>query len=195
MGIIAKLMGTAKAHREKEIERLYEAYKRPFISFILSNFGLDREEACDLYQESFADMCSNVRSGQYTEGAATLKTYLFEIGKRKACNHLRAANRMPTDEQVLLSEWLSAQESAAPDWVQAQQIATRLVQETEDICRRVLTYFYWERLPMTEIAARMNYKDADVAKNKKSSCLRRFSHELQRRLEAADIHWKRKEKK
>lgn len=43
-----------------------------------------------------------------------------------------------------------------------------LVQETEDICRRVLTFFYWERLSMAEIAERMNYKDADVAKNKKA---------------------------
>lgn len=195
MGIIAKLLGTAKEYREKEIDRLYEAYKKPFIAFILSNFGLDAEEARDLYQESFADMCRNVRSGQYVEGSATLKTYLFEIGRRKACNRLRAANRMPEDEQVLISEWLAAQESPPPDWVQAQEIAARLVQEMDDLCRRVLTYFYWERLPMTEIAARMNYKDADVAKNKKSSCLRRFSYELQRRLEAADIHWKRKEKK
>ena len=48
---------------------------------------------------------------------------------------------------------------------------------------------------MAEIALRMNYKDADVAKNKKSSCLRRLTFELQKRLETIDIHWKKKEKK
>ena len=172
MGIIAQLLGKGKTGRQEEVTRLYELYKPPFLSFLRKYYGIDKETACDLYQESFITLCQNVRDGKYTEGQASLKTYLFEIGKRKACNWM-GSNKMEPEEEI----------------------AAQLVQETEEICRRVLTLFYWERLPMAEIALRMNYKDADVAKNKKSSCLRRLTFELQKRLETIDIHWKRKEKK
>lgn len=174
---------------------MYELYRQPFVSFLRKNYPIDEETAYDLYQDSFADLCQNVQTGKYTEGEASLKTYLFGIGKRKTCNWLRSNHRMePEEEQNLFAEWLEAQE-ISPEWTKAQEIATQLVKETEDICRRVLTSFYWERLSMAEIALQMGYKDADVAKNKKNSCLRRLTFELQRRLEAVDIHWKRKEKK
>lgn len=194
MGIIAQLFGTGKVARPKEVARLYELYRQPFVSFLRKHYAIDEETAYDLYQESFTDLCQNVQTGRYTEGQASLRTYLFEIGKRKACNWLRRNRMEPEEKQNLFSEWLEAQETSR-EWAEAQEITTRLLQETEEICRKVLTLFYWERLSMAEIAARMNYKDADVAKNKKSSCLRRLTFELQRRLEAADIHWKRKEKK
>ena len=192
MGIIKQLFRSGKSGREREVDRLYELYKAPFVSFLRKQYGIDEETALDLYQDSFSTLCQNVQNGNYTEGHTSLKTYLVEIGKRKACNGLRR-NRMEK-EQSLFSEWITANEISR-EWEEAQEIAARLVQETEDICRRVLTFFYWERLSMAEIAERMNYKDADVAKNKKSSCLRRLTFALQKRLEDADIHWKRKEKK
>lgn len=194
MGIIAQLLGKGKHGRQQEVTRLYELYKPPFVSFLRKYYGIDNETAYDLYQESFTDMCQNVRNGKYTEGQSSLKTYLFEIGKRKACNWMRGNRMEPEEEQNLFSEWIAANETSR-GWTEAQEVAAQLVQETEETCRSVLTLFYWERLPMAEIALRMNYKDADVAKNKKSSCLRRLTFELQKRLEAIDIHWKKKEKR
>lgn len=194
MGIIAQLFNGGKADRQKEVARLYELYREPFVSFLRKYYGIDEETACDLYQDSFTALCQNVRNGRYKEGQVSLKTYLFEIGKRKACNWLRSNRMKPKEQQLLFSEWIAGNQ-APREWAEAQEIAAQLVQETEVICRRVLTLFYWERLPMAEIALRMNYKDADVAKNKKNSCLRRLTFELQKRLEAIDIHWKRKEKK
>ena len=187
MGIIAQLIGKGKHGRQQEVTRLYELYKPPFVSFLRKYYGIDNETAYDLYQESFTDMCQNVRNGKYTEGQSSLKTYLFEIGKRKACNWMRGNRMEPEEKQNLFSEWIAANETSR-EWTEAQEVAAQLVQETEETCRRVLALFYWERLPMAEIALRMNYKDADVAKNKKSSCLRRLTFELQKRLETNDIH-------
>lgn len=155
MGIIKQLFRSGKSGREREVDRLYELYKAPFVSFLRKQYGIDEETALDLYQDSFSTLCQNVQNGNYTEGHTSLKTYLFEIGKRKACNWLRR-NRMEK-EQSLFSEWITANEISR-EWEEAQEIAARLVQETEDICRRVLTFFYWEHLSMAEIAERMNYQ-------------------------------------
>ena len=93
MGIIKQLFRSGKSGREREVDRLYELYKAPFVSFLRKQYGIDEETALDLYQDSFSTLCQNVQNGNYTEGHTSLKTYLFEIGKRKACNWLRR-NRM-----------------------------------------------------------------------------------------------------
>lgn len=180
---------------EKEIARLYELYKTPFIRFLLKNYTLDELTAEDIYQESFNALCQNIREGSYQEENASLRTYLFKIGKNKACDRLRK-NRLqePEDMQNLLSEWIEENDDEK-EWHQAQDIARLLVQEADDGCREVLTLYYWDRLRMSEIALRMNYQSEQVAKNKKSSCLRRLTYELLRRLEATDIFWKQYKKK
>ena len=110
MGIIAQLLGKGKTGRQEEVTRLYELYKPPFLSFLRKYYGIDKETACDLYQESFTALCQNVRDGKYTEGQASLKTYLFEIGKRKACNWMRSNSMEPEEKQSLFSEWIAAKD-------------------------------------------------------------------------------------
>lgn len=77
----------------KEISRLYELYKSPFISFALKYYPVKEETAEDIYQESFTIMFRNVRDGKYRDRQASLKTYLFEIGKHRICTHL-AKNKL-----------------------------------------------------------------------------------------------------
>lgn len=180
---------------EKEIARLYGLYKTPFIQFLLKYYTLDEQTAEDVYQESFTALCQNIREGRFKEENASLKTYLFKIGKNKACDLLRK-NRMlePEDMQNLLSEWIE-ESNSEQEWHQAQDIARLLVQEADEGCREVLILYYWYRLKMTEIASRMKYQSEQVAKNKKSSCLRRLTYELRKRLEATDIFWKQYKKK
>jgi len=45
-------------------------------------------------------------------------------------------------------------------------------------CQRVLKMYYYERLRMSEIARKMGYLNDQVAKNKKSSCLRKLKHHV-----------------
>lgn len=195
MGIIKHLFApkTPPWKREKEVARLYELYKQPFITFLMKYYQLDEQTATDIYQESFAALCQNVTSGRYDDDKGfSLKTYLFEIGKHHACNWLRA-NRKHEPEQIstIFGEWLEGSDSNS-EWTRASEIAAQLVNESEEGCRRILTLYYWNGLRMADIAREMSYKTEQVAKNKKSSCLRRLTYELRRRMEAADIYWKKK---
>ena len=152
----------------KEIENLYELYKPPFILFAISNYPISKDTAIDIYQESFTAMYQNIRSGKYTERNVSLKTYLFEI------------------LQMLASEW-NVRQFPPEEWNEAQKIVSELLEEADTDCNKVLILYYWERRKMEEIARYMNYKTEQVAKNKKSSCLRRLSFELKRRLESVGI--------
>lgn len=88
--------------------------------------------------------------------------------------------------QTLASEW-NAQQYPVEEWNEAQNIVSKLLEEADTDCNKVLTLYYREHRKMEDIAQYMNYKTEQVAKNKKSSCLRRLSFELKKRLESAGI--------
>lgn len=170
----------------KEIELLYERYKSPFIAFATRNYPIDENTAADVYQESFTAMYQNIKEGKYTERQTSLKTYLFEIGKHHILNVLNREQKEVAALQTLASEW-AVQQVSTEDWNEAQSIVTQLIGQADTDCNKVLILYYWEHRRMEEIARYMNYKTEQVAKNKKSSCLRRLSFELRKRLKAAGI--------
>ena len=170
----------------KESENLYELYKQPFILFAISNYPISKDTAIDIYQESFTAMYQNIRNGKYTERNVSLKTYLFEIGKHHIFKYINKEQKENDILQMLASEW-NVRQFPPEEWNEAQKIVSELLEEADTDCNKVLILYYWERWKMEEIARYMNYKTEQVAKNKKSSCLRRLSFELKRRLESVGI--------
>ena len=170
----------------KETENWYELYNEPFMLFAISNYPISKDTAIDIYQESFTAMYQNIRSGKYTERNVSLKTYLFEIGKHHIFKYINKEQKENDILQMLASEW-NVRQFPPEEWNEAQKIVSELLEEADTDCNKVLILYYWERRKMEEIARYMNYKTEQVAKNKKSSCLRRLSFGLKRRLESVGI--------
>lgn len=172
--------------REEGVEQLYILYRVQFMGYLRKRYQLAEDVASDIYHDSFLLMVDNIRTGKYRKQDASLLTYLLGIGKNLVLKRFQKEDELP-----LVAEWLSEQLPDA-DWKYAQEEAYRLVNEGDSVCNRILQFFYWNRLSMAEIAERLGYQSADVAKSKKNSCLRRFSFELKRRLESMDIFYKLK---
>lgn len=178
------------SERNRKIKQVYELYKEPFTLFALKNYQLDRDTIDDIYQESFWDMFQNIKSEKYKSGEASLRTYLFAIGKNKICNYLRDKNSEEEHmKNFLFSEWLEGQYNQN-EWNQIQDIAYNLVHEAKNDCTKMLSLFYWRKKKLKEIAKEMNYKSEQVAKNKRISCIRKLTHVLKQRLYKAGIEWK-----
>lgn len=172
--------------REEGVEQLYAHYRPLFIGYIRKRYQLEEEVASDIYHDSFLLMMDNIRTGKYQQQDASLLTYLLGIGKHLVLKRFQKEDKLP-----LVAEWVS-ELLPDTDWKYAQEEAYRLVSEDDSVCNRILRFFYWDRLSMAEIAERLEYQSAEVAKSKKNSCLRRFSFELKRRLEGKDIFYKLK---
>lgn len=172
--------------REEGVEQLYAHYRPLFIGYVRKRYQLEEEVASDIYHDSFLLMMDNIRTGKYQQQDASLLTYLLGIGKHLVLKRFQKEDKLP-----LVAEWVS-ELLPDTDWKYAQEEAYRLVSEDDSVCNRILRFFYWDRLSMAEIAERLEYQSAEVAKSKKNSCLRRFSFELKRRLEGKDIFYKLK---
>lgn len=169
---------------EGQTGRLYEIYKAQFVGYMQKRYQLEEDSALDIYHDSFLVLMDNVRTGKYQKRDASLLTYLVGIGRNLVLRKFRKEDELP-----LISEWIR-ELLPDSDWKQALDTAYRLVDEDDSVCNRILKLFYWERKSMEEIADSLGYRSADVAKSKKSSCMRRFSFELRRRLGELGIYFR-----
>lgn len=179
---------------ESKINELYKKGKRAFFSYA-RNWNLDYEILEDIYQESFIVFIENIKKGAFEDKGASMLTYLIGICR---INLLKFYGK----NQRIIFEPLSPTVSEVADYYTTNEekkevldTMMQLLEETEDNCRRILILFYRDKKNMTEIAEVLQYKNEGVAKNKKSSCLRRFRYALKERLSRVGINWRTKDEK
>lgn len=169
--IVALQRGNSSA-----ISKLYDAYCREFISFACGSFNVNRDTAADIYQESFIALHQNIQSGKLTNFSVSLKSYLFHIGKHKLMNHHRHLSTHRHEEIGDLHFNIAHCESQ--DWLRKQEITYEAVLRMTEPCNTVLTLYYWEKQSMADIARRMEYKNEQVAVNRKSLCMKKLKQYL-----------------
>jgi RNA polymerase sigma factor (sigma-70 family) len=168
------------AKNERAITRLYDMYRNEFICFFTKEYSIHSEDAAEIYQESFLAMYQNIVNGKVTTISSSLKTYLFKIGKYKIYNRFRDAKPMAELHP-------SMPDTDSEDGQLIQDTVYEVVFAMEDPCSRLLSLFYWERKGMKEIANMMDYKNEQVAKNRKSNCLKKLKEKLIIRLREENL--------
>jgi len=143
----------------------------------------------DLTQEALTRVFEKIKSGNLKHITCNFKTYVINVLKNVAREQRReggkfAGTNLPNDEDdddnVLTPVDLGIAQEAIRRWLandteqeheELQQAAHDIVVNMDDPCKTILWSYYWGGNNMKEIAEKMNYKNADVAKSKKSHCL------------------------
>lgn len=164
---------------DKQVMRqVYIEHKTAFLGYFNSQTSAVSVTAEDLYQDSFCVLHKNILSGKLTHITASWSTILIGIGK----NLLR--NKMRKKSELLGKD---IPEKTAQDNPYSRLIEKEKIKQTKSIlglvgetCREVLVAFYYNRKSMVEIAQQMNYASANVAKKKKSQCLKKLRDEIKK---------------
>lgn len=168
------------AKNERAIARLYDMYRDEFIGFFVKKYSVHRTDAAEIYQESFLAMHQNIVNGKLATISSSLKAYLFKIGKYKIYNRFRDAKPM---EELHSSMADTDSEEGEP----VQDVVNEVVSAMGNPCNQLLSLFYWERKSMKEIANIMDYKNEQVAKNRKSNCMKKLKERLLIRFREEDL--------
>lgn len=91
----------------------------------------------------------------------------------------------PKADAEQLSDITDTDDSA--EWEVKQNIARQVVKEMGDPCKTVLNLYYWQRKSMREIAILMNYQNEQVAKNRKSKCMKTLKELLREQFRKNDL--------
>lgn len=158
---------------------LYKEYRDEFIQFAHRNYGLNREELKDVFQETIIAFYENVVSGRLQFLTSDVKTYLFAIGKRQASTHkknlFKIGNLSASDDiKAMLND--IAEEMEQPN--ELEESVKKVLDELPEHEREILVLFYYEKKSMDEIAGIMGYANANSMKKKKSLILKKVGEQV-----------------
>ncbi|WP_367390581.1 RNA polymerase sigma factor [Lewinella sp. LCG006] len=171
--ILQFLQSNRSNEQDEGLRALYQLHYGMIEQLVLRNNG-EREDAADIFQDGLVALFHKSRQTGFVL-TASLKTLLYAICRNLWLMKLRKKKRETplTDvhqETVSLDAGIL---DLLEDNDRNQLIAQGLQQLGSD-CQKVLQLYYFERSKMKDIADTMGYAGEQVAKNKKSRCLRKL---------------------
>jgi RNA polymerase sigma factor (sigma-70 family) len=146
---------------ENTLDLIYKQHYRMMVKMIIKNNGSE-EEAKDIYQESLIVLWQKVRDPNFVL-TSKISTYLYSICLNLWRKELERKKRFSY-------EVAEGSETIDMDRDERVKIINNCIQKLGETCRDILTYYYFDRLSMVEIAEKMGFANSDTSKTKKYKC-------------------------
>ena len=134
----------------------------------------------DVFEEACIVLMENVKSGKLDEDSENLEGYLYVICKRIAMRYSRKKKLLSLDsESVSVRDEvqdanLGTPEEEEADSKKVEAFFEEVLASMPANQRAILKYFYWDKMPMSEIASLCGFKNENVAKSTKKRYMDNF---------------------
>lgn len=169
--VIQKLRSSSEKEQNEALKYLYKQYYTMAVHLLRSNNG-DADDAKDVFQDSLIILFNKVRQPDFQSGSS-LKTYLYAVCRNLWLKKLRSSGY---DQKFRETQDVNAADdpSDALEVSEKQQAIAGLMNKLGEDCRKILLFFYYEKLSMQEIVEKMGLSGEQVAKNKKLNCMNKL---------------------
>ncbi len=169
----------------KVMQEVYHRYKAEFITWMISKYSCQRQEALEIYHDSLLTMSDKAKDGKLDDLKSSLKTYIYGVAKNKYKEYLRKNKKslLLSEREVpdRRDEVVDLPEQATLDLV------AECLESLGDPCKSILELYYFHEMSMQEIGDQMRYKNRNTVKNMKYKCLLRlkelFGEEWKKRMQ------------
>ena len=165
-----------KNRDEKIIQEVYNIFFPSIEKYILKNRG-NLDDAYDVFQEGMQMLFREVTTKEFVIRTG-LNNWLFMVCRNVWLKKLNKNAKIQVTSEAdndLISE--EDTEGMMMD-NERKQLYLKKFQQLSDGCQKVLTLFF-QKIKMSEIAEKLNYKNANVVKKKKSECQKRLIQMVQ----------------
>lgn len=163
---------------ESALDYLYKKHYRMMTNIVLKNSGTE-EEAKDVYQEALLAFWQKASLGKLVL-TSRISTFLYSICLNQWRKELDRKSRL-SNEEVDGEEFQNLEKN------ESAKIIHACIDELGDTCKRILSYYYFDGLNMTEIAKRLNFANTDTAKTKKYKCKKKLDKLVQAKYKRSDF--------
>src|SRR5690606_35971161 len=133
---------------ERALDYLYKKYYRMMVKLVVSNNGSE-EEAKDIYQEALIVFWQKAMSGNFTL-TSKISTYLYSICLNLWRKELERKSKLSNEEKDSI-------EFIEDDKQERIKIINECINALGDTCKKVLSYYYFDGMSMSDIAEKMNF--------------------------------------
>ncbi len=163
---------------ESALKYLYKKYYRMMTKLVITNNGTE-DEAKDIYQDALIVFWQKVIGGQLVL-TSRISTYLYSVCLNLWRKELDRKNRLSHEEKDDV-------QFIDNDKEEREKIVHECIAALGDTCKRILTYYYFEKMSMQDIALKLNFANTDTAKTKKYKCKKRLDHLVKQKYSASDF--------
>ena len=174
----SEILGRISRGDERVLDHLYKRYYRMMTGVVLSNNGTE-EEAKDVYQEALLAFWQKASGGKLVL-TSKISTYIYGICLNQWRKELERKSKMSYEE-------VDGEEFQSHDAEERHKIVKACIEELGDVCRSILTYYYFDGLSMRDIVEKMNFGNTDTAKTKKYKCKKKLDSLIKNRYTAEDF--------
>jgi RNA polymerase sigma factor (sigma-70 family) len=165
---------------ERAIDFLYRKHYRMMARLVMRNSGTE-EEAKDVFQDALIVFWEKVAANKLVL-TSRISTYLYSVCQNLWRKELDRKQRLVHDD-----DRSEVAESLDPDREERIAIVNECISRMGDTCRKLLTYYYFDRLSMTVVAERLGFANADTAKTKKYKCKQELDKLIRQSYKASDF--------
>ena len=163
---------------ERALDYLYKKYYRMMTNIVLKNNGTE-DEAKDVYQEALLAFWQKAVSGKLVL-TSKISTFLYSICMNQWRKELERKSRLSSEE-------VDKEEYQTHDEKERYKVVMECINELGDTCKKILTYYYFDGLNMSDIAEKLNFANTDTAKTKKYKCKKKLDSLIKERYSTTDF--------
>lgn len=170
--LVANLRSGSKM--EESVKAIYRSYFDSLSWYVMNNSG-SRQDAEDIFQEVIISFIELVQKGKF-RGESSIKTFLFSLNRHVWLNELKRRGRAMAREEKFEKNQAIIQldVSHTVEDREAKAQMMQLVSALGETCRKILTMFYYENMPVKAMLEFLDYENEQVIRNRKYKCLKQL---------------------
>lgn len=168
-----QLLENLRAGKEEFLIQIYRDHRTPFIQWAQRHFSVSSSDAEDVFQNVMIIFYRNLQSGKLMELTASLRTYLFAIGKRLLLNKLRSKRQDIDLEEVNVKD-LDLTIYHQIESTHQQTLIAQAMAKLGAACQKLLRLFFFKNYTSEAVAYRMDLSNSDSARSRKLQCIKQL---------------------
>lgn len=163
---------------EKALDYLYRKYYRMMTGIIIKNNGSEHE-AKDVFQDALIVFWQNVTSGKLVL-TSKISTYIYSICLNLWRKELDRKSRLSHEEKEEVEYIDDEQKERA-------KIIHQCISGLGEICKKLLTYYYFDDMSMQDITEKLGFANTDTTKTRKYKCKKKLDSLIKAKYSASDF--------
>ncbi|MDF1696764.1 MAG: sigma-70 family RNA polymerase sigma factor [Saprospiraceae bacterium] len=159
----------------KVMDYLYLRSRTKIIGLVKNNGG-SKEDGQDILQETLIAFYTNVLNNKF-RAESDIEGYLYGIARFKWLKALKEKQKLrKLKERKPKSTVTAEDESIHKSYASLQHV----MQKLNEGCRELLIHAFYFNFSADEISKKFNYKNEQVARNKKYKCLKKLREMIEK---------------